>query len=163
MNILSWNDISKEKKEQILRRAEMDITANMKVATEVSEDVRKRGDDAIVDYTAKFDRVVMDKSRIKVTAQEIEDGYNRLDEKTREAIAYAAKNIRDFHEKQLPEEMWFTEVDKGLLVGEKNHAHRGCVLICTPGKGQLSFRAFDAGNSGGGGEGATNRGGDAPK
>ena len=56
MNILSWNDISKEKKEQILRRAEMDITANMKVATEVSEDVRKRGDDAIVDYTAKFDR-----------------------------------------------------------------------------------------------------------
>ncbi len=37
----------------------------------------------------------------------------------REAIEYAAKNIRNFHEKQMPEEMWFTEVDKGLLVGEK--------------------------------------------
>ena len=137
MNILSWNDISQEKKEQILRRAEMDITANMKVATEVSEDVRKRGDDAIVDYTAKFDRVVMDKSRIKVTAQEIEDGYNRLDEKTREAIAYAAKNIRDFHEKQLPEEMWFTEVDKGLLVGEKTTPIVDVCLYVPRGKGSF--------------------------
>ena len=119
MNIYKLSEMTDEQKNFVLKRAEHDISEQMQLAKEVSDDIRVRGDAAVLEYTAKFDRVELTKDRIKVKPEEIDAGYNRLDKETREAIEYAAKNIHNFHEKQLPEEMWFTEVDKGLLVGEK--------------------------------------------
>lgn len=137
MNIWKWDETSKEQKEMIMKRAETDITSHMELAREVSEDVRLHGDEALVRYTEKYDRVKLDKNAIAVTEAEIEAGYQNLDAETRDAIAYAAKNIRDFHEKQLPEEMWFTEVDKGLLVGEKTTPIVDVCLYVPRGKGSF--------------------------
>lgn len=137
MNIYKLSELSDEKKEFIMKRAEIDISEHMKLAKEVSDDVRKRGDEAVLEYTAKFDRVELTADRIKVKPEEIEAGYNRLDKETREAIEYAAKNIRNFHEKQMPEEMWFTEVDKGLLVGEKTTPIVDVCLYVPRGKGSF--------------------------
>ena len=137
MNIYKLAELSAEKKNFIMKRAETDISEHMKLAKEVSDDIRVRGDEAVLEYTAKFDRVTLSKDAIKVRPEEIEEGYNRLDDETREAIAYAAKNIRNFHEKQLPEEMWFTEVDKGLLVGEKTTPIVDVCLYVPRGKGSF--------------------------
>lgn len=137
MNIWKWDETSKEQKEIIMKRAETDITSHMELAREVSEDVRLHGDEALVRYTEKYDRVKLDKNAIAVTEAEIEAGYQNLDAKTRDAITYAAKNIRNFHEKQLPEEMWFTEVDKGLLVGEKTTPIVDVCLYVPRGKGSF--------------------------
>lgn len=137
MNIHIWKELPQDKKEFILRRAELDISEQMKVAREVSDDVRAHGDAAVLKYTEKFDRVTLTQDRIKVTQQEIEDGYARLDPEVRDAIAYAAKNIKDFHEKQLPEEMWFTYVDNGLMVGEKTTPIADVCLYVPRGKGSF--------------------------
>ncbi|MBZ4646535.1 MAG: histidinol dehydrogenase [Petroclostridium sp.] len=137
MNIYKLKELSKEKKNFILRRAEIDITEHMKLALEVSERIRKEGDSAVLEYTEKFDRVKLTRDTIKVKPEEIEQGYQRLDGKIRETIAYAAKNIRDFHEKQLPEEMWFTNVDKGLMVGEKVTPIVDVCLYVPRGKGSF--------------------------
>ncbi|MBR2878563.1 MAG: histidinol dehydrogenase [Clostridia bacterium] len=126
-----------EEKSKIMKRAETDITSHMILAKEVSDDVKANGDAALVKYTAMYDKVTLEQDRIKVTAQEIEDGYNRLDPKVRGAIEYAAKNIKNFHEKQLPEEMWFTEVDKGLMVGEKTTPIVDVCLYVPRGKGSF--------------------------
>ena len=120
-----------------MKRAETDITSHMILAKEVSDDVKANGDVAIVKYTAMYDKVTLAQNKIKVTEQEIEDGYNRLDPKVRGAIEYAAKNIKNFHEKQLPEEMWFTEVDKGLMVGEKTTPIVDVCLYVPRGKGSF--------------------------
>jgi len=137
MKIRIWNEISAEEKQFVLKRAETDISEFIGVATEVSNDVRNNGDDAIIKYTEKFDKVKLEKNCIKVTAEEIEDGYNNLTAEVRDAITYAAKNIRNFHEKQMPEEMWFTEVDKGLLVGEKTTPIVDTCLYVPRGKGSF--------------------------
>ena len=137
MNIYKLSEMSEEKKNFIMKRAEIDISEHMKLAREVSDDIRRRGDEAVLEYTEKFDRVKLSKDAIKVKAEEIEEGYKRLDDKTREAIEYAAKNIHDFHEKQLPEEMWFTEVDKGLMVGEKTTPIVDVCLYVPRGKGSF--------------------------
>ena len=137
MNIYKLSELSREKKKFIMKRAEIDISAHMKLAREVSEDIRSRGDQAVLEYTAKFDHVTLTQDRIKVRPEEIEAGYARLDAPTREAIAYAAKNIHNFHEKQLPEEMWFTEVDKGLMVGEKTTPIVDVCLYVPRGKGSF--------------------------
>ena len=137
MNIYKLSEMSEERKNFIMKRAEIDISEHMKLAREVSDDIRRRGDEAVLEYTEKFDRVKLSKDAIKVKAEEIEEGYKRLDDKTREAIEYAAKNIHDFHEKQLPEEMWFTEVDKGLMVGEKTTPIVDVCLYVPRGKGSF--------------------------
>ena len=121
----------------IMKRAEQDITEQMKIAKEVSDDIRKRGDEAVLEYTAKFDKVQLSAESMRVTEEEIEAGYERLDKETREAIEYAYKNIYDFHEKQLPEEMWFTMVDDGLMVGEKTTPIVDVCLYVPHGKGSF--------------------------
>lgn len=137
MNIYKLNEMTAEKKAYILKRAETDISEQMQLAKEVSDDIRARGDKAVLEYTSKFDRVDLTADRMKVKPEEIEDGYKRLDVETREAIEYAARNIRDFHKKQMPEEMWFTEVDKGLLVGEKTTPIVDVCLYVPRGKGSF--------------------------
>ncbi len=137
MNIFKLKEMTAEEKQKIMKRAETDITSHMIIAKEVSDDVKKRGDAALLDYTEKFDKVRLAPDKIKVTPEEIEEGYARLDLKTREAIEYAAKNIKDFHSKQMPEEMWFTEVDKGLMVGEKTTPIVDVCLYVPGGKGSF--------------------------
>lgn len=137
MNIYKLSELTSEKKEFIMKRAESDISDQMKIAKEVSDDIRKRGDEAVLEYTAKFDHVTLSADEMKVKPEEIEAGYERLDTETREAIEYAVKNIRNFHSKQMPEEMWFTEVDKGLLVGEKTTPIVDVCLYVPRGKGSF--------------------------
>lgn len=137
MNIYKLSEMTSEQKDFIMKRAEIDISEQMQLAKEVSDDIKKRGDEAVLEYTAKFDRVQLTADRIKVKPEEIEAGYNHLDDETRTSIEYAAKNIHDFHEKQLPEEMWFTEVDKGLLVGEKTTPIVDVCLYVPRGKGSF--------------------------
>lgn len=137
MKIREWSKISQEEKDFVLKRAELDITEYIGVAGEVSEDVRKNGDSALIKYTEKFDKVRLLPENLKVTQKEIDEGYKNLDAKTREAIEYAAKNIKDFHQKQVPEEMWFTEVDKGLMVGEKTTPIVDVCLYVPRGKGSF--------------------------
>ncbi len=137
MNIYKLKEMSKEQKSFIMKRAEMDISEQMKLAIEVSDDIKKRGDEAVLEYTAKFDRVQLAQDRIKVKPEEIEAGYKNCSDEVREAIEYAAKNIRDFHEKQMPEDMWFTHVDNGIMVGEKTTPIVDVCLYVPRGKGSF--------------------------
>ena len=136
-NIYKLSEMTKEEYDFIMRRAELDISEQMKVAKEVSDDIRSRGDEAVLFYTEKFDKVKLTSQTMKVTPEEIEEGYNNCDTETREAIEYAYKNIYDFHEKQLPEEMWFTMVDEGLMVGEKTTPIVDVCLYVPHGKGSF--------------------------
>ena len=136
-NIYELSKMTKEQYDVVMKRAEQDITEQMKIAKEVSDDIRDRGDAAVLEYTAKFDKVQLTAETMKVTEAEIEAGYERLDKETREAIEYAYKNIYDFHEKQLPEEMWFTMVDNGLMVGEKTTPIVDVCLYVPHGKGSF--------------------------
>ncbi|MGN0163791.1 MAG: histidinol dehydrogenase, partial [Candidatus Ornithomonoglobus sp.] len=136
-NIYELDKMTKEQYDFIMKRAEQDITEQMKIAKEVSDDIRDRGDEAVLEYTAKFDHVQLTADTMKVTQEEIDAGYARLDETTRKSIEYAYKNIYDFHEKQLPEEMWFTMVDDGLMVGEKTTPIVDVCLYVPHGKGSF--------------------------
>ena len=137
MNIYKLSEMTPEQKDFVMKRAELDISEQMKLAKEVSDDIRDRGDEAVLEYTAKFDHVELTPDSMKVKPEEIEAGYNNLDIETREALEYAVKNIRDFHSKQMPEEMWFTEVDKGLMVGEKTTPIVDVCLYVPRGKGSF--------------------------
>ncbi len=136
MNIFELKKMSPEEKRKIMRRAETDISEYMQTAREISLDVKENGDKAVLSYTKKFDKVEL-KNGMRVSQEEIEAGYGRLDKETREAIEYAAGNIRTFHEAQMPEEIWFTNVNDGIMAGEKVTPITDVCLYVPRGKGSF--------------------------
>jgi histidinol dehydrogenase len=84
------------------------------VAAHIIEEVRARGDDALRDYTAKFDHATVDELRVPL--EEIEDAESHVSELFAEALSAAAASIEDFHRRQVPQS-WFTTVEGGVLLG----------------------------------------------
>lgn len=85
-------------------------------ATNIVEDVRARGDEALREYTKKFDGVELETFRVSQDA--IDEAITRCDARVATAINIAAKQIRDFHERQ-KQQGWFTLREDGALVGAK--------------------------------------------
>ncbi|WP_165043474.1 histidinol dehydrogenase [Adlercreutzia sp. ZJ138] len=83
-------------------------------ATTIIEDVRTRGDAALRDLTEKFDGVRM--SDFRVPAEQVMSAANRLPGQTVKALAHAAKQIREFHARQV-EQSWFASRADGAIVG----------------------------------------------
>lgn len=70
-------------------------------------DVRKRGDAAVLDLTAKFDRLELAAEQLRVSEAEIDSEIANVPEAERIALELAAERIRAYHERQLPtDEMW---------------------------------------------------------
>ncbi|WP_299784905.1 histidinol dehydrogenase [uncultured Marivita sp.] len=70
-------------------------------------DVRKRGDAAVLELTAKFDRLELAAEQLRVSEAEIDAEIAKVPEAERIALELAAERIRAYHERQLPtDEMW---------------------------------------------------------
>ncbi|KYH37161.1 MAG: histidinol dehydrogenase [Candidatus Bathyarchaeota archaeon B24] len=67
-------------------------------------DVRSRGDEALLEYTRLYDKVELDRSRLKITREEMDDAYDSLDRKTREALETVHENVKTVCAKLLPED-----------------------------------------------------------
>ena len=84
---------------------------------EILTNVRENGDGAVLEYTKKFDRVVLNASSMKVSEQEVKTAYDAVDPKLVEVIRKSKANIAAFHEKQ-KENSWFTAGEDGILLGQ---------------------------------------------
>ncbi|MEM1657751.1 MAG: histidinol dehydrogenase [Candidatus Jordarchaeales archaeon] len=100
MKFKEFKDIEEREARIIFERKASFMEAIRKVQR-IVEEVRKKGDEALVKYTKKFDGVFIPPSRIKVTKEEIDEAYSKTGEKVVKAIRLAAENIRVFHEKQM--------------------------------------------------------------
>ena len=80
--------------------------------------VKEEGDEALFSYTEQFDHVQITKDTFRVTEEEIQEAYRKVDPALIEVIRKALVNIRSFHEKQL-QNSWFTSTTKGTMLGQK--------------------------------------------
>ncbi len=78
--------------------------------------VRTEGLDAVLRFGRQFDRAEVSADNIRVTADEIEAGAAQCSPEVREAIAFAAKRIRSYHERQRPADQWFKD-EAGVELG----------------------------------------------
>jgi len=79
-------------------------------------DVRARGDAAVLELTAKFDRLELDAAGLKFSSAEIAEYCAQVSDEDRAALELAADRIRAYHEKQMPEDA-FWEDDSGASLG----------------------------------------------
>ncbi len=83
---------------------------------EVIEQVRACGVQALLDLTRKFDKVDLDETDLRVSADEIEAGAGACSPEVRDAIAFAARRIRAYHERQRPADARWTD-EAGVSLG----------------------------------------------
>lgn len=103
--LLAWND---ETSEDVLH-----------VVKNIIRDVRVRGDDALVEYTQRFDKRELSKvDDLFIGADEIQAAVERIPESKRQALQQAAQRIQSYHEHQR-QNTWQYEEANGTILGQK--------------------------------------------
>lgn len=104
--------------EDLLQRSPNHYGQYESAVAEIIETVKKGGDEALFSYTEKFDHCKMDAAHIRVTREEIDEAYQKVDADFVEVMKKSAANIRTFHEKQL-RNSWFDPKPDGTILGMK--------------------------------------------
>ncbi len=112
------NETKKNLLNDLLKRSPNNYTEYQDTVQEIVDNVREHGDQALFEYTKKFDKADIHADNIKVTDAEIEEAYQEVDPHLVEVIRKALVNIREFHEKQ-KQNSWFTTKENGTMLGQK--------------------------------------------
>lgn len=104
--------------ESLLKRSTNDYGDYEKVVADIIENVKNRKEDAIFEYSLKFDKCVTTKETFQVTRAEIDAAYKELDEHFIQVMKDSAANIRSYHEKQ-KRNSWFDAKEDGTILGQK--------------------------------------------
>lgn len=90
---------------------------DQKIVEAYLEDVKKRGDQALVEYTHKFDSKNVSVDTLKVTPEEFETALKRVDASFLKALDRSARQLEYFHSKQ-KENSWIDTPRNGVMVGQ---------------------------------------------
>ncbi len=104
--------------ESMLKRSPTSYGEYEDTVKAIVEDVKNRGDEAVFEYTQKFDKATLTPDNIRVTKEEIEKAYEDVDPELLDVIKKAIVNIKSFHEKQ-KQNSWFESRDDGVILGQK--------------------------------------------
>lgn len=118
MRIVELNaESKKDLLENLLKRSPNNYGEFEGRVNDIIQNVREKKDEAIFDYTKRFDGADINAGNILVTEEEIKEAYTQVDEKLLGVIQKALVNIRKYHEKQM-QNSWFTCED-GIILGQK--------------------------------------------
>lgn len=104
--------------EQLLKRSPSSYTGFEESVHEIIKNVKERGDEAVFAYTKQFDGAQISSENVRVTPSEIDEAYEKVDEKLLAVIRKSLVNIRSYHEKQ-KRYSWFDSTEDGTLLGQK--------------------------------------------
>ena len=90
----------------------------MRLVASIVDDVRTRGDRALIDYTARFDKVELKRSELRITEEQLRRSAQDVDKRVVQALREAIRNVRTFHQRQL-EASWTIEPAAGIQLGQR--------------------------------------------
>ncbi|MFM6829311.1 MAG: histidinol dehydrogenase, partial [Novosphingobium sp.] len=99
----------------------------------IIEDVRLRGDEALAEYTEKFDGHLPEDDGWRISPEACRDAFDALQPDLRAALELAAQRIRDYHQAQLPEDRDYTDAT-GMRLGARWRAVDGAGLYVPGGR-----------------------------
>ena len=106
-------DLSKREEIFSAKESKRDVSL---IVTEIIEKVKKEGDKAIIELCEKFDKAKL--TTLKVSEEEIETAYNKVEKEFIKTLEFASKNIYEFHSKQ-KRNGFEIKRDGGVIVGQK--------------------------------------------
>ncbi len=107
----------KQKLGKILSRSQLEHGNVQEIVDGILKDVKARGDEAVFEYTEKFDKLKITAENIKVTDEEIEYAYSVVSPELIDVIKKSAQRIKAFHEKQ-KRNSWIEPAPNGEVMGQ---------------------------------------------
>jgi len=120
MRIFKNNNLSDEERAVVLRRPAVESAAKIeKIVSDILNNIKKNGDDALFNYSKTLDH--FDGDNLMISEVEILDAEKRLNKKLKIAIDEAFVNISNFHKEQTPRVLTLTTAD-GIVCESRTHA-----------------------------------------
>lgn len=108
-----------EQMNQLLAWEAVSDTTVQDTVTHIVNDVRSRGDAAVIEYTNRFDRTSAETmADLELTQVQLQEALDRLPEAERTALLAAAERVRLYHDKQKQDSWQYQEAD-GTVLGQK--------------------------------------------
>ncbi len=104
--------------EELTAPVAAELSEQERVVRDIVEAVRARGDEAVIEYSRRFDWPEMTVAGMRVAQAEIDDALQAVGDDFLRAVDLAATRVRAFHEKQLPTD-WFDCRVPGAVLGQK--------------------------------------------
>ena len=109
------SNFEKEFKKLLLAKREDSVDVDASVR-EIIGGVIELGDQALIEYTKKFDRVSLTTDTLRFTQSELKEQAAQVSDKDRSALELAVTRIKSYHEKQLPDDTFWTD-ESGVELG----------------------------------------------
>lgn len=135
INYRTLSDLSATERATLLKRTESDLGPFFEKVKPIIEAVRTEGDIALSRFASQFDHAPVEANAIAATPEDFDRAHVELEPEVKEAITYAASNIRKFHELQKPEESWSAEIRPGLFAGDRTTPIPSVACYIPRGKG----------------------------
>lgn len=104
--------------ENLLKRSPGQYVEYEGTVRKILDNIRERKDEALFEYTEKFDGAKINAENIKVTKEEIEEAYKAVEPGMIEIIRKSLANIYEYHKKQV-RQSWFDSKPDGTILGQK--------------------------------------------
>jgi histidinol dehydrogenase len=137
INCLTLSDLTVAERINLLKRTESNLGPFLEKVKPIIEAVRDEGDAALSRFARLFDNAPVAANAIAATPEDFDSAQRELEPDVRDAIAFAAANIRKFHEQQKPEESWSTEIRPGLHAGDRSTPIPSVACYIPRGKGSF--------------------------
>ncbi len=119
MRIVELNEDTRgELLNKLLQRSPESYGKYEEIVADIITNIRSRKDEALFEYTSKFDNYELTADKIRVSDEEIEKAYEELDDDFISVMKKSADNIRIFHEKQL-RNSWIDTKEDGSILGQR--------------------------------------------
>ncbi len=119
MNRIELNSETKRNiLESLLKRSPNQYEEYAKVVSDILSEVRNNKDEALFEFTRRFDKADLSKETIRVTKEEIDEAYTKVDAEVVKIIRKAITNIEAYHSKQ-KQYSWFDTTENGTILGQK--------------------------------------------
>ena len=109
------SDFEKDFKKLLLAKREDSVDVDVSVRAIIGE-VIERGDQALIEYTKKFDRISLTTDTLRFTQSELKEQAEQVSDKDRSALELAVARIKSYHEKQIPDDTSWTD-ESGVDLG----------------------------------------------
>lgn len=118
MKILYSNEANfKDEFRALVDRSNIDMQSVMPIVNGIINDIKERGDIALNEQIARFDKWEVN-GNLAITTDEMKEAYDNLDSKLRDALELAYKRVKAYHEKQV-EKSWIDFEPSGAILGQK--------------------------------------------
>lgn len=115
--IIYNNKTGKDLVKKLLERSQLDYGDVQNIVSDIINDIKINKNKALFKYTKTFDKVEIDETNIKVSKQEIDYAYSKVDKELLEVIRKSKKRIADYHSKQ-KQKSWFEPSKNGEILGQ---------------------------------------------